>query len=222
LIVSKTKPVSTRLFIVTVVWYFRYALKTKKNFPLFGESSHWLLQSGFSGTSSQQATIDGQPSTAGEQQAIREKQVKSLAGIKALVVMIGSDTGFQPVQPYLTEAQLRTDVELRVRKAGIPVVRVEDPDHAILYVDVAAQRTATGRSLCVFDLSVRILQTATVDRNNQKAPAATWGPKGYLGLDSQINGAAETIRHQVSDFVDEFLNDYLTANPIKREAERQP
>jgi hypothetical protein len=148
--------------------------------------------------------------------------VKSLAGISALSVMIGSDTGFRPVQPYLTEAQLRTDVELRIRKAGIAVVASGGgPDHATLYVDVSAIRSTTGPSYCVFDLSVMIQQTATVDRNNHKVDATTWGPKGYLGLDPLIEGAAETIRKQVGDFVDQFLNDYLTANPLKREAERQ-
>ena len=37
---------------------------------------------------------------------------------------------------------------------------------------------------------------------------------------SKIQAAAEAIRKQLGDYIDEFLNDYLTANPLRREAKR--
>jgi hypothetical protein len=143
-----------------------------------------LLPSALSGADSQQATLDGERVSIQDQKAGHEKQEKSLAGIKALVISIGSDTTLEALQPHLTEAQLRTDVELRIRKAGIPVVGSEDPDHATVYIDIAVLRSITT-GLCAFDFSVQVWQSSTLDRNNQKFSATTWGPRGYLGMNSK-------------------------------------
>lgn len=172
-----------------------------------------LFPSVFQGADSQQSTVDSERLSLQDQKAAHEKQVKSLTGIKALSISIGSDSTFEPLQPYLTEAQLRTYVELRIRKVGISVVGIEEPHAATVYIDLAALRSTTG--LCVFDFSVQIWQSSTVDRNNQKFFATTWGPKGYLGMDSKMEAAAETIRRELGDYIDEFLNDYLTANPLR-------
>jgi hypothetical protein len=179
-----------------------------------------LLPSASWGADGQQSTIDSERISIQDQKAAHEKQVSSLVGIKALSIMIASDTTLEPLHPHLTEAQIRTDVELRLRKAGVSVVGIENPHHATVVIDVNALRSTDG--LCVFDFSVEIWQSATVDRNNQKFSATTWGPKGYLGLDSKIRGAAETIRKELGDYIDEFLNDYLTANPLRREVQQQP
>jgi hypothetical protein len=178
-----------------------------------------IVPSVFSGADIQQATLDSERVSVQDQKAVHEKEVRSLAGIKALFISIGSDSSFEPLEPYLTEAQVRTDVELRIRKAGISVVGIGDPHDATVYIDIAALRSTTG--LCAFDFSVQLRQSATVDRNNQKFGAITWGPKGYLSMGSTM-AAAETIRKKLGDYIDEFLNDYLTVNPLKREAQRQP
>jgi hypothetical protein len=68
-------------------------------------------------------------------------RIESLAGIKGLMVRI--EPMSSAMQPYLTDAQIRTDVELRIRKAGIPVVpRLENSSQAYLYVAVTAMPEA--------------------------------------------------------------------------------
>jgi hypothetical protein len=133
-------------------------------------------------------------------------RTESLAGIKALMVKI--EPLDSAMQPYLTDAQVRTDVELRIRKIGIPVVsRVENASQAYLYVAVTALRSTATTSF-IFNIELWVQQQATLDRNGTSALATTWNT-GYLGRAPTV----DDIRRELGDRVDEFLNDYLTANP---------
>jgi hypothetical protein len=135
-------------------------------------------------------------------------RIESLAGIKALMVKI--EPLDSAMQPYLTDAQLRTDVELRIRKAGIPVVsRLEDSSQAYLYVAVSAFRSTTTSEF-IYDIEIWVQQQATLDRNGLPALATTWNA-GYLGRAPTIGA----MRSMLGDQVDQFLNDFLTANPKK-------
>src|ERR1022692_363508 len=130
-------------------------------------------------------------------------RIESLAGIKGLMVKI--EPMSSAMQPYLTDAQIRTDVELRIRKAGIPVVpRLENSSQAYLYVAVTAMPEASF----IFGIEVWVQQEATLDRNGKPGLATTWNT-GYLGRAPTVDG----IRKRLGDQIDDFLNDYLTANP---------
>jgi hypothetical protein len=115
----------------------------------------------------------------------------------------------------LLTRQLRTDVELRLRKAGIRVLSDTEYQTAlrggVLGLTVLATRTEDG--LIAYSTSVTFSILATASHNGQIINATIWNN------DSVAVGGKErfvtAVREDISDSVDEFLNAYLAANPKK-------
>jgi hypothetical protein len=131
---------------------------------------------------------------------------KSLQGIKGVTVVI---EGFNAdvVSDGLTVEQVKTDVELRVRKAGIVVHTDGFP---ILHVDCNVMKHKAV-PLYVYNCQVALHQGVTVIENHMSLLAATWSV-AELGSIGQVD-MSKTIRYEVADLVDMFLNAYLSANP---------
>lgn len=138
---------------------------------------------------------------------------KALVGLKGIGVLV------EYMQPQaerlgLTRDQIRTDVELRLRKAGIKVLTEKEysevPGQPWLYVNInTAMGTLPG--ICAYSIKVDLEETVTL-ANGFKTRSAIWNI-GYVGL----IGIRKTnyIRNPLSDLIDEFINDYLAANPNK-------
>jgi hypothetical protein len=101
---------------------------------------------------------------------------------------------------------LRTDVEIRLRRAGV-VVDSTEPTY--LYVNVNALRSSLGG--CVYAILVKFEQPAFLP-SGRTVIAATWD-SGTLGTTPQTDG--RHIRDVLGDLVDQFVNDWLSANPPK-------
>ena len=113
----------------------------------------------------------------------------------------------------LTAVQLQADVESRLRQAGIQVTR--DASEAF-HVNVNAHRTTTpgtttpdGRYM--YNIEVDVNQPVVVIRTNALALAATWS-RATLGT-TLLSRLAESVRADVDDVVDLFVEDYLSVNP---------
>lgn len=109
----------------------------------------------------------------------------------------------------LTMDQIQTDVELRLRKSGMTVI--PRPKTAILpYIYVNANLMKT-RELYSYDLSVSLKQWVTVQENQTENLVATWSVTsiGTVGSDNM----ARAVRNRIGDFVDKFINAYLSVNP---------
>jgi hypothetical protein len=133
----------------------------------------------------------------------------SLKGIDAVYVAIEPLPDGATVLG-LTEEAIQTDVELKLRLAGLRVVTQSEwlqlPGQPYLYVKI---NVSTGSQAANVD--VELCQNVLLKRNNSPAfGVATWRVGGVIsGPDAQF------IRERTKDLVDKFLNAWLSVNPKK-------
>lgn len=148
-----------------------------------------------------------------------KEQQESLRGLKGVFVLVEAvDKDIEKLG--LTRDQLYSDVELRLRKAGIPDPKTEGMAEDIikggtfpfLYVRVAAHKDASG--LFAFSIEVDFKQSVTLTRDPTiKALGTTW-ESGSVGTVGASN--LQMIREAVSNHVDKFIRDFLSMNPTRR------
>ena len=152
----------------------------------------------------------------------REEERKSLVGLKGCYVAVeipehgGKETG-------LTKQQLRTDVELKLRLAGIKVVSQKEWFNSIsrtsffcVIVDSFEFETLPMRN---YYIAASLSQMVSLVRDPTiRISAATWG-QNYFGIVENDDFQKE-IRKNVKDVVDEFINDYLAANPKPKDEQK--
>ncbi len=128
---------------------------------------------------------------------------------------------YQSISPELerlglTEAQIKTDVELRLRKSGVrilaenpPSPKVEEfnktPQPSQLIVTLTA---LTRRNICFFSVVVEVREI--VFRGNSFATDGSIWRVGGIGI-TDIKNMLE-VRNVVNDQIDKFINNYLAAN----------
>jgi hypothetical protein len=130
----------------------------------------------------------------------------SLRGITTIAVVV-EDLSPDPVSDGLTTDQIRTDVELRLRKSG---VKIEARNTSYLYVKAHPFKSRSTPGLYAYSVDVEFIQPAKVS-NGVSVPASTWSI-GDIGIVGQAN-MSKGIRDDIGDFVDRFLNAYLSVNP---------
>jgi hypothetical protein len=117
----------------------------------------------------------------------------------------------------LTRDKIVTDVELRLRKVGIKVLKKNEwlaiPGNPYLYINIIAIRLKT-RPIFAYSIRVEVREAVKLIRqinSHYDVVAITW-QKGMIGkADTDI--VIREIRQQVADAVDIFVNQYLAANP---------
>ena len=140
------------------------------------------------------------------QSTLDEKQ--SLKGIASLFVLI-EDISDEVQRDGLSQTQLQTDIELRLRKAGI---RVVNKDQGIggpfLYLNITAVKQEVG--LYAVGIQLTFNQEVVLVRDKTvRLVATTWRLGGVNIVGSQ---KVSQTRNIVGDVVDAFINDYLGAN----------
>ena len=121
----------------------------------------------------------------------------------------------------LTKAQLQTDVELRLRKAGIKVVSRDESVLPYLYLKISAL-TVTEADIVVFDVEVGFEQLVALPRIpgiDGLYTGQTWST-GTTGIIRQASLLPKTIRDEVADVTDEFAHAYLSVNPNSKRVAR--
>lgn len=133
----------------------------------------------------------------------------SLQGINAISVEIESLSDGAKLLG-LSKDDIRTDVELKLRLAGIRVVTEKEviglPGMPSLYV--MATVTESGKAVSI---NVQLVQNVHLERNGQLAVGATTWDVGAVG----VNLTAQDIRDKIKDLVDTFVNAWLSVNPKK-------
>lgn len=117
----------------------------------------------------------------------------------------------------LSSERIKTDVELRLRLAGIRILSKNEwmatPGMPSLHVYFSLVRREEIPHLYAYMIHVFFLELVRQERRTYEEPilAATWGVPKSAGL----VGAASLrdVRKQILDEVDEFINAYLKANP---------
>jgi len=122
----------------------------------------------------------------------------TLKGIRAVQVAI-EDLSDSAQALGLEEETLQTDVELKLRRAGLRVSST--PVGAFVYISVSVVDGASA-------IRVELNQSARLLLSGETWTVTTWS-QGYL----EANSTAASIRSHVKDLVDAFVNDWLSVNP---------
>jgi hypothetical protein len=144
-----------------------------------------------------------------------ESQQKALRGLKGVRVLV------EPLYPVaerlgLSKDQITTDVELRLRKAGVRVLSEkemqETPGLPFLYVNINTYIPTGQKALCAFTARVDLAEVVTLARGYPSV-GLIWHKDSIGTVGTQ---SIREIRGEVGDLVDEFINDYLAANPKRQ------
>ncbi len=148
-------------------------------------------------------------------------QRATLAGLTGVEVVVEElNAGVE--QDGLTRSSLRSDVELKLRQAGIrvltPIERSAMPGSPYLYLRIGTVRNRV--SIYGYHIVIELRQLVRLTRDSGVTTwAATWQSGGIVGTIGADKLSA-TVRENVQEEVDTFLGAYVAANP-KREERRE-
>ena len=139
---------------------------------------------------------------------------ETLRGIKSVFVEVA------PIDPEienagLTERQIQTDVELKLRIAGLNVSALGKRNTAtMLYVDPNIRKhhelsSSLQADVYIFSIDLEVQQGGFLYRAKKLTVATTWST-GVLGVTVH---RLDVIRSAIKDRVDVFLNAWLSVNP---------
>jgi hypothetical protein len=152
-------------------------------------------------------TVCRAPATDNE---VTRKTLRGISRINVLVEPLGSDAK----DDGLSEQSIQTDVELKLRMAGITVVTevesLKAPGMPVLYVFV---QTKLSGGLYAFSITVSLEQGVLLARDTSVfILTSTWSASS-IGAVGKSN--LSQVRGSVGDAADQFLNAYLSVNPRK-------
>jgi|SRR5689334_16828984 len=145
----------------------------------------------------------------GDNEASRATLV-GLPGVYVLVERIDNEAQ----RDGLDTLQVRIDVEVKLRQAGIRVLSEQEAFSTAgapnLYVDI--QTVKNQLSVYAYSVRIELRQGATLVRQpSLRRLATTWTTSGFIGTVGSQKLA--TVREDVRDLTDQFINAYLAANP---------
>jgi hypothetical protein len=147
-----------------------------------------------------------------------ESSRRSLKGLKGVHVAV-ENLSAEVERDGLNETSIQTDVELKLRQAGIRVLTAAEmfaaPGRPILFINVNPKSDARGVGvLYAFFIDVELRQSVQLDRDPSIWPgtAATWNVAS-IGTVGRSN--LRELRDIIKDQVDQFINAYLSVNPKK-------
>jgi hypothetical protein len=141
-----------------------------------------------------------------------ESERQSLKGLKGVNVLV-EDLKAEAERDGLKQTSIQTDVELKLRQAGIAVLTKAEapaaPGAPCLYISVS---TSQSGSLYGFSIKVELKQNVRLDRDPSMwlPGVTTWSVDavGTVGREKLRN-----LRDGIKDYVDRFINAYLSVNP---------
>ena len=160
---------------------------------------------------------EAQDQATPQYQFLTEREV--LRGVRSVYVLI-EDLSEDAMDAGLTQGTLQTDVEVKLRTAGITVASdenrwlAENIPNITLYVNANIMKAAYTPNYAV-NISVEVWDLVILyrDGNPYFTTATIWSGAG-LGLYGE-NWVRDDSRQKIKDYVDEFINDYLAENPKK-------
>ena len=141
---------------------------------------------------------------------------ETLRSVSGVIVSINLTS--RPDMPEIKH-QLKSDIELRLRMAGITVTsteRMTAPVPILLELVGAVVLRGESKSNYAFALSLYVNQFVIMENNPSiKSLATTWAVGPYLVGGGRANELNEQLREKAKDLVDLFINAYLSVNPKK-------
>ena len=134
----------------------------------------------------------------------------TLCGLKGVYVAV-EDLDPEIERDGLTRDQIYSDVESKLRQAGIKVLSEEEwkleKGSPYLYVNAHIMKVMNG--VYIFNITTEFIQEVHLVRNSDiKAPAAIWSAE-TLGISDHVRD----IRDPARERVDKFISAYLSVNP---------
>ena len=143
------------------------------------------------------------PSTAAFPATVDDATLKAITSIQVFVEGVSPEDK----QHSLTRDRLQTDVELRLRQAGIAVSA-----SATEYLYVNVNTLQSRRGVQSYSVVVMVRQSAYLVRDPAlTAPVAITWWKGTDGITTTAN--LQSVRDAVGDLVDTFIHAYREQNP---------
>jgi hypothetical protein len=156
---------------------------------------------------------------------VTSRELIQLKNIKKVMIVVKKlDSKLE--NSGLTSDQIKTDVELKLRLAGINVFSSQkEPTHPYLYVVITTYQPSDPNLSYLLAFNGRLelhqlvvltdakgdpILITTTKGGKLSISASTW-EANVTGIIDNRNTAG--IRDMVKDLVDLFLNDYLSANP---------
>ena len=146
----------------------------------------------------------GRPAMAGEHE---NDTLKGISGMWVLVEGFGEDdkrAGFN-------EQTFQTDVELKLRLAGIKVLAkkewFDEPGAPFLYLNVNPLHDQQGEH-AAYSIDLALKQEVCLVRNPGRCVLAPTWSVGAVG-----RGDLQHVRDSAKDLVDQFINAWLSVNP---------
>lgn len=139
---------------------------------------------------------------------VRVWQPEVLKGLKAVRLDV------ERIKPEierdgLFRETLQTDMELKLRLAGIKVLTEEEaqatPDAPLLYLNADALKCSFGY---VYNIGLYLIESVTTVRRPMKARAALLRIPEHLGIASRLS----EVRDAAGDTLDEFVNAWKEVN----------
>jgi hypothetical protein len=142
-------------------------------------------------------------------------EIGSLRGLKDLAIVV-EDLHPDIEQDGLDRSTIKTDVELKLRLAGIRIATFAEVPRTgggrYLYVNVNSTQM---KELSLYAVSIRLelVQGVLLARDPTTIlPGRTWAVSSVTCVGKN---AVSSARDVIKDLVDVFINDYLAANPRK-------
>jgi hypothetical protein len=147
--------------------------------------------------------------------AFNYDQREVLRGLKGLKVV--TETIPTEIERLgLTRKDIQSDVETKLRKAGIKVLPAyKPPSMTTLYVNVHTLIPSQARTVVVYSINLMLFENAYLKREAgtvgdlKEVRAADWikATVGLIGV-----GNVSQIRKKVEEQVNKFISDYLAMN----------
>ncbi len=128
-------------------------------------------------------------------------------------VLIDSPVG-SAVEIGLTENFVQTAAELRLRQNGVPITNSTSGPYLRVGVIILPTQSGEQTRGYAYLVSVELYEVVMSIRTRAVEVVITWATS-ILGV-GPPDSARNDIRELVVEYIDQFSNAYLTANPIVR------
>ncbi len=143
------------------------------------------------------------------QYSIQQESLRDLKGVYISVESLAPDIQ----NDGLTKDQIRKDVELILRKAGIKILSKKEwfdvEGSPFLYVNAHVVKLRETREY-IYSINISFKQTVYPARKPVEITgAATWTIGGIIGITPDLDKIRASVKTQVED----FIKAYLSVNP---------
>ena len=141
------------------------------------------------------------------QRAFAEDQPKpSLQELKSVKLSISVSNAL--VSGGAPGKRLRTQMELRLRNAGLQVDN--SLAYPVLYLEITGLQVSGTTNYASY-VSLQLSDAARVARNGEDVMATIWGPNQYVLY--TVNNLESELFNNAIERTDEFINNWLQVNP---------